>query len=85
MSAARVAFVVEGAGCASCAERVRDALGPLGAVERVGVDHDSDAAFVTLRSHEPLDAAAVDEALARASEDAVHEYRVRPGSWSAAD
>jgi copper chaperone CopZ len=74
-------FVVEEAGCESCAALVREALEPLGAVESVEVDEAADVAFVRLASSasEPD----VNKALADVSASAGHAYRVRPGSWRA--
>lgn len=77
----RFDLIVEEAGCASCAERVRSALAPLGEVERVEIDEPADLARVTLSSDERLDESRVAAALAAASEGAGHAYRVRPGSW----
>jgi copper chaperone CopZ len=74
-------FVVEEAGCESCAALVREALEPLGAVESVEVDEAADVAYVRLASSasEPD----VNKALADVSASAGHAYRVRPGSWRA--
>ena len=77
----KIAFDVEQAGCDSCADRVRDALAPLGVVEAVEVDEGSDTASVVLAPKSEPDQAVVDEALAEASAGAGHLYRVRPGSW----
>ena len=81
---ARVEFVVEEAGCASCAQRVREALAPLGVVEEVVIDEQADEAAVALAAGDDVTEAAVADALARASEGAGHAYRVRAGSWTAA-
>jgi len=75
-------FVVEEAGCESCAALVREALEPLGAVESVEVDEVADVAFVHLAS--PASEPDVNKALADVSASAGHAYRVRPGSWRAA-
>jgi copper chaperone CopZ len=74
-------FVVEEAGCESCAALVREALEPLGAVESVEVDEAADVAYVRLASSasEPD----VNKARADVSASAGHAYRVRPGSWRA--
>jgi copper chaperone CopZ len=74
-----VTFVVEQAGCESCAARVRAALEPLAAVEAIEVDEDADAATVRVSGAASEDAVA--GALAAASHGIGHEYRVRPGSW----
>ncbi len=80
----RVDFLVEQAGCASCAQRVRSALEPLARVERIEIDESADLATVTLVSEPPIDEQRVSAALAEASEGAGHAYRVRPGSWAPA-
>jgi hypothetical protein len=41
-----VTFVVEHAGCASCGERVRAALAPLGTVRDIQIDEGADSAGV---------------------------------------
>jgi copper chaperone CopZ len=73
-------FEVEQAGCASCAERIRDALAPLATVERITIDEEADTARVLI-SADDIREAAVSEALARASVGSGHAYRVRDGSW----
>lgn len=70
-----IEFVVEEAGCESCAALVREALEPLAAVETVEPDHDADTAAVRVRGE--LTEAAANEALAAVG----HAYRVRAGSW----
>lgn len=79
-----ISFVVEEAGCESCAALVRDALEPLGAVGSVEIDEAADVAAVTLSPAGPLGEAEVGAALAEASAGTGHAYRVQPGSWSAA-
>ena len=74
-----VSFVVEEAGCESCARLVRKALEPLGVVESVEVDEAADVSTVRLDSGATQDE--VDRALADVSAGAGHAYRVRPGSW----
>ena len=74
-----LSFVVEQAGCESCARLVRGALEPLATVESIEVDEDADAATVRLTGEATEDD--VNLALAAASEGSGHEYRVRPGSW----
>lgn len=78
-----LSFIVEEAGCSSCATRVRTALEPLGTVEAIDLDHDANHATVQLAG-EGVSEAAVNAALEQASEGSGHTYRVRPGSWSAA-
>lgn len=77
-----VVFEVEQAGCESCSARVRAALEPLGDVGEITIDEEADAA--TVRATGNLDEAAVNEALAAASDGSGHVYRVRPGSWQEA-
>ena len=74
-------FEVESAGCPSCAEKVRAALTPLGRVESVEIDEAADIAVVQVRAAATFTAAVADEALASASVDAGHAYRVKPGTW----
>ena len=74
-----VTFVVEQAGCDSCAARVRAALEPLGTVDAIEIDEDADAATVRVSGAASEDAVA--GALAAASHGSGHAYRVRPGSW----
>lgn len=68
-------FVVEEAGCASCAARVRAALEPLAGVESIEIDEEADAAEVRLAEDVPEHALA--EALAAASAGSGHAYRLR--------
>jgi copper chaperone CopZ len=74
-----VRFVVEHAGCDSCAARVREALEPLATVHEVTVDESADVAFVSLAA--AVSERKVNEALREASTGSGHEYSVRPGSW----
>jgi copper chaperone CopZ len=76
-------FVVEQAGCASCAARVRGALEPLAEIQDIEVDEQADATTVRLTGD--LSEEAVNEALQAASHGSGHAYRVRPGSWQPAD
>ena len=80
MEAQTFTFVVEHAGCPSCAERVRDALAPLAAVEDVEIDEPNDAARVRLVAPDGVTEGNVNALLAAASAGG-HEYRVEPGSW----
>jgi len=77
----RIAFEVEQAGCASCAQRVRAALGALGAVREVEIDEAADTAAVVMEARPGLSQEAVNGALAEASSGSGHSYRVKPGSW----
>jgi copper chaperone CopZ len=79
----QVEFVVEQAGCASCAGRVRTALEALATVEAIDVDEEADAATVRVRPLDRISEQAVVEVLRKASAGSAHEYRVRPGSWRA--
>jgi hypothetical protein len=76
-----IRFLVEQAGCESCAARVAAALVDLLAIEEITVDEGGDVTAV--RAHAPpgLEIAAVDAALADASRGSEHTYRVSPGSW----
>ena len=75
-----VQFVVEQAGCSSCATRVRDALSELGTVHDVAIDEAADVASVSLSASSVSDNG-VNDALRKASAGAGHQYRVQPGSW----
>jgi hypothetical protein len=70
-------FVVEEAGCDSCAERVRAALEPLVTVEAISIDEISDTANVVAHAEERPSLDAIDAALAGASAGAGHTYRLR--------
>ena len=79
-----VLFVVEQAGCNSCATRVRDAIAGFGTVHDVAIDEVADVARVSLSvGATALSEDAVNQALREASVGAGHEYRVQPGSWRA--
>lgn len=77
----RLSFVVEQAGCESCAARIRTALEPLAEIETVEVDEQADRAVVSAAGD--LSEEAVNEALLAVSHGSGHAYRVRPGSWQA--
>ena len=72
-------FVVEQAGCSSCAELVRDVLTGVGAVEGVDIDEGADEATVRLVTDADVSSEQLDALLADASVPG-HAYRVRPGS-----
>jgi copper chaperone CopZ len=74
-------FIVQQAGCESCAARVREALADIVAVEEVRVDEGAGVAAVRALASRDLQPAAVDAALAEASRGSGHDYRVSPGSW----
>lgn len=82
--ASPLTFVVEEAGCQSCAGRVRSALDPLARIESIDTDHDADVSTVRLVPERELTEDEVNRALAAVSEGSGHAYRVRPGSWTAA-
>lgn len=84
MGAITVRFDVEHAGCATCAERVQEALAALATVEQITVDEDSDTATVSISAETPIEESAVNAALTRASAGSGHEYRVREDSWTVA-
>jgi copper chaperone CopZ len=79
----KISFVVEQAGCASCAERVHRALAPLADVQSVDVDEGDDSAAVQVSVVTNLSEDDVNRVLADASDSSGHEYRIRDGSWIA--
>ena len=79
-----VSFVVEHAGCATCAERVRNALAAFGELSDIEIDEADDSASVRGDLSPTTSVEVVSEALSVASEGSGHEYRVRPGSWHTA-
>ena len=76
-----VTFVVEQAGCDSCAALIRDAVAPVASVEAIAVDAEADTATVRARTDAELSEDAVNGILAHASHGSGHAYRVKPGSW----
>jgi hypothetical protein len=74
-------FVVDGAGCESCAERVRSAVAPLVTVESITIDESTDTATVVVRAESPPSVDAIDAALADASTGSGHAYRVQRRSF----
>jgi len=76
-----VRFVVEQAGCSSCAGRIRAGLEAIATVEAIEVDETADTASVRLADAPPVLEDAVVLALQKASAGSGHEYRLRPGSW----
>ena len=74
-------FVVEEAGCETCAERVRSAFESLVTVETISIDETADTATVVAHAETPPSLDAIDAALAGASAGSGHTYRVqrRPG------
>ena len=81
MTAVRVAFDVEQAGCESCGRLITAALTPHGSVETLTIDEQADLAGVVLSVAAVPEQSLIDEELAKVSIDAGHRYRVRPGSW----
>lgn len=77
-----VDFLVEQAGCTSCAARIGAALGQIATVHEVELDDAADVAAVHLSSSS-VSEDSVNEVLRQASEGAGHRYRVQPGSWRA--
>lgn len=77
----RIVFVVEQAGCESCAALVRDALEESAAVAEIAVDEERDEALVRLGLGASATEDDVNRLLGEASAGAGHAYRVRPGSW----
>jgi copper chaperone CopZ len=78
---ADVRFVVEQAGCSSCAARIRGALEAIVTVEAIEIDEAADVASVSLADSSGVFEDAVVVALQNVSSGSGHEYRVRPGSW----
>ena len=78
-----IRFIVEQAGCASCAALVNEALAAIADVRVIEVDETADCASVCVTFAPDLTQEAVSLALQNASTAAGHEYRVRPGSWRA--
>ena len=80
---AQVRFVVEEAGCPSCAARLRTALAPVATVEEIEIDETADLAAVTLSADGELGVEQIAHALDQASDGSGHTYRLRAGSWQA--
>ena len=77
----KLTFEVEGAGCDSCATRVRRAVSALTVVYDISVDGDADTALVHVETGPEVTEDAVDRVLLDASTGSGHSYRVKPGSW----
>ena len=75
-----VQFVVESAGCASCASRIQGALAEVGIVEAVDIDEAADVAVVRMSTPHASESR-VNDVLGTASHGSGHAYRIRPGSW----
>jgi len=76
----RRSFVIEQAGCKSCAARVRAALANVVHVEGIEIDEGADTAFVRVSGDE-VSERHVEAAIDAASEGSGHTYRIRAGSW----
>ena len=76
-----VSFIVEQAGCQSCASKVRQALAPLGQVEEVVIDESADLGVVRLEPSDEVSEERVNALLAEASGSG-HAYKVRAGSFA---
>lgn len=75
-----VEFIVEGAGCPSCAKLVGNVVAELGALREVSIDEKADVAHVRAEIPDTVGSKQLDAALGGAS-GVGHAYRVRPGSW----
>ena len=75
-------FVVEQAGCTSCAGRIGKALEDTATAHEIELDEAADVAIVRLLSSSATEGA-VHEVLRKASEGAGHRYRIQPVSWRA--
>ncbi len=76
-----VHFVVEQAGCTSCAARIGNALEKIGTVHEIEIDEVADVAVVRLSAS--VSEEAVNDVLSQASDGGGHGYRVQVGSWGA--
>jgi copper chaperone CopZ len=78
---AEVVFVVEHAGCPSCAARLREAFEKVGLVAAVDIDEGADTASVRLDTSEQMTGDVVDRVLDQASAGSGHAYVRRSGTW----
>jgi hypothetical protein len=78
-----VRFVVEQAGCPSCASLIREALDVIADVDGIEIDEAADLATVHLQQRSNLSEQTVADVLETVSRDSGHAYRVQPGSWVA--
>ena len=76
-----VRFVVEHAGCPTCAARIHDALAAIATVETIEIDEKADVASVRLVDGDAVSEQTIAAALEAISVGAGHDYRVQPGSW----
>ena len=75
-----ISFIVEQAGCQSCAAKVSEALAPLGDVEEVVIDEAADVGVVRLQPSEAVGEERINALLRAASAGSGHAYSVRAGS-----
>lgn len=78
-----VRFVIEQAGCPSCASLIRDALETISDVEAIDIDEGADLAKVRLGQASDPSEQTVADVLEAVSRGSGHAYRVQPGSWVA--
>ena len=76
-----IEFVVEQAGCPSCAARLRNAFEALAPVTAVEIDEAADTASVRLEASDDVSETAVDRVLDAASAGSGHVYTRRPGPF----
>ena len=76
-----VEFVVEQAGCTSCAARLREAFEAVGSVAAVDIDEEADTASVRLHTSDQVTGDVVDRVLEAASAGSGHGYARRSGTW----
>ena len=76
-----VEFVVEEAGCTSCAARLRDAFEAIGSVVAIDIDEAADTARVHLHASNGVSSDIVDRELERAAAGSGHAYRRKAGTW----
>jgi len=77
-----IRFLVQEAGCPSCARRLEDALAPLADEVEIEIDEDADLAAVRLVAPSDLAVEDVSRVLETASAGSGHTYRLQPGSWT---
>ena len=76
-----VEFVVEEAGCPSCATRLREAFEAIGSVLAIDIDESADTARVRLQASDRVSSDMVDRELVRASAGSGNAYRRNAGTW----
>ena len=80
-----IRFVVEQAGCPSCASLIREALDAIADVAGIEIDEAADRATVRLQRGSNVSEQTVADVLETVSRDSGHAYRVQPGSWVAGE